>query len=136
LAYSNVVLVESLRGLTRQMVRGDEETRKSVARELHDTVLQELILVIMKIQRQQRKMAEDGIRLDEFVEGIEGGIDSLRQIMSEQRPPELDRSLMDAMDEMKRDYELSEIEGVQVEWAEKDEVRLPDGIATTLYRIA
>jgi hypothetical protein len=43
---------------------------------------------------------------------------------------------MDAMDEMKRDYELSEIEGVQVEWAEKDEVRLPDGIATTLYRIA
>ena len=80
----------------------------------------------------------DGNRVDleELVEGIEGGINSLRQIMADQRPPVLDRGLMEALDEMKRDYELSEIEGAKVEWVEKDRVTLHDDIATTLYRIA
>ena len=45
LAYANVRLVARLRGLNRRMVRTDEASRKEVAADLHDYVLQNLIYV-------------------------------------------------------------------------------------------
>ncbi len=51
LTIANIIHAEELRGLTQQMVRSDEDQRKKVARDLHDTVLQNLFFVKQRLAR-------------------------------------------------------------------------------------
>ncbi len=78
LAYANVRLVETLRGLHRQLVRADEAQRKQVARDLHDTVLQQLFFIKQGLFDSHTNAPLIGL-LDDVIQ-------TLRQTIRAQRP--------------------------------------------------
>ena len=94
LAYANVQLVETLRGLTQRLVRTDEDQRRKIARDLHDTVLQDLFFV-----RQQ--LPADQTELTGHISNI---IDQLRQTIKTQRTTLLDQGLELALEVACRRY--------------------------------
>ncbi|MDD5367588.1 MAG: ATP-binding protein [Anaerolineaceae bacterium] len=127
LSISNIILVEALRGLTQQLVRSDEEQRKKVARDLHDSVLQNLFLVKQRLNQ-----------LDPEVSNlVDGAITMLRQTIKAQRPSLLDQGLLNALNDMINDMKKIAGEDLLIHWRNslKEEIKLPDEQATSVYRI-
>ena len=83
LSIANIALVEDLRGLAQQLVRSDEEQRKKVAQDLHDSVLQTLFFI------KQRIPSSD----PEAVSVLDRITTILRQTIKAQRPSLLDQGL-------------------------------------------
>jgi signal transduction histidine kinase len=128
LAYANVQLVETLRGLSRRLVRADEDQRRKVARELHDTVLQDLFFV-------RQKLPSDQVELTGHISTI---IDQLRQTIKAQRTALLDQGLELALESLVVDMQSLAGEGTQIRWnnAVEAKLNLTDEQATSIYRIA
>ncbi len=130
LAAENVRLVETLRGLAQDLVRDNEAQRKSLARDLHDAVLQNLFFL-------KKRLAEVPGQED-----LNGHLDhimgTLRQTIRAQRPPMLDQglplALEDLVNEMQRVNETTPIISWHCESSE--EVALDDEAAISVYRIA
>jgi signal transduction histidine kinase len=130
LAYTNVQLVETLRGLNRQLVRTDEAHRKRVTRDLHDTVLQHLFFVKQGLYQERDR--------GELTDLLEETIQSLRQTIHDQRPPLLEQgvwlALRGLVDEMR------EVAGpdIKMVWYSNvtERLSLAEEQATALYRIA
>jgi signal transduction histidine kinase len=127
LATVNVQLVETLRGLSQQLVRADENERKQVARELHDGVLQNLFFIRQKVRQNP-----------ELVGYLEDIITTLRRTIKAQRPSELDRGLAPALEDLIRDMKkLVGANGPKIVWrSTAGDIHLPDEQATAIYRIA
>lgn len=90
LAIANIAKVESLRGLTQQLVRTDEEQRRVVASELHDDILQNLFFL-------QVKLAETDLDLATHLQKI---VVKLRQTIKAQRPSLLDQGIVLALQDL------------------------------------
>jgi signal transduction histidine kinase len=131
LAYENVRLVESLRGLNRQLVRDDEAQRKQVARDLHDTALQQLFFVKQGLFRHQDTLSTQIDLLDDT-------IGTLRRTIRGLRPPLLDQGLAMALKGLVD--EMREVAGgfptIALQSNVKTRLGLSDEQATALYRIA
>ncbi len=127
LSIANIILVEALRGLTRQLVRSDEEQRKKVARDLHDSVLQNLFFVK---QRLTQSDPEASTQLDRV-------ITTLRQTIKAQRPSLLDQGLILALDDLINDMEHLAGDTLLILWRNnlKEGIKLPDEQVTSVYRI-
>ena len=127
LSIANIILIESLRGLTQQMVRSDEEQRKKVARDLHDAVLQNLFFV------KQRLTPID----PEASALVDRSIGMLRQTIKAQRPSLLDRGIILALKDLIDDMEQLAGDNLLILWRNclKEEIKLPDEQATSVYRI-
>jgi signal transduction histidine kinase len=127
LSIANIILVEALRGLTRQLVRSDEEQRKKVARDLHDSVLQNLFFVK---QRLTQSDPEASTQLDRV-------ITTLRQTIKAQRPSLLDQGLILALDDLINDMERLAGDTLLILWRNnlKEGIKLPDEQVTSVYRI-
>jgi two-component system sensor histidine kinase ComP len=127
LSIANIILVESLRGLAQQLVRSDEEQRKKVARELHDSVMQNLFFVKQRLDQSDPEssnlMAE--------------AITTLRQTIKAQRPSLLDQELMLALSDLINDIEKLAGDDLLILWRNyvKEKIKLPDEQATSIYRI-
>jgi signal transduction histidine kinase len=78
LALANVQLVETLRDLAKQLVRADEQHRTKVARDLHDTVLQDLFIINQRLNVHPWD--------PEMKEHLGAVIEQLREIIDEQHP--------------------------------------------------
>ncbi|MGD2157183.1 MAG: PDZ domain-containing protein [Anaerolineales bacterium] len=130
LAFANVRLVETLRGLTQRLVRADEEQRKKVARELHDSVLQDLFFIKQRLLRDpdQIEMAD---HLDEVIQ-------NLYRTIKSQRTALLDQGLPLALQDLIADMQKLAGEMPTILWQNntKGELRLMDEQATSVYRIA
>jgi signal transduction histidine kinase len=130
LAYANVQLVETLRGLNQQLVRTDEAQRKHVARELHDTVLQQLFFIKQHLLRDQSQFT--------LVSLLDEAIQTLRHTIRDQRPPFLDQGVQLALRGLVE--EMQKLAGPLpiILWCSNVNGRLPltDEQATALYRIA
>ena len=127
LASANVQLIETLRGLSQQLVRAKEAERKQLALDLHDGVLQNLFFVRQKIRQEP-----------ELVGHIDDIISTLRHIIKAQRPSALDRglapTLKDLVDDMRR---LAGENGLKIVWYSKaGGINVPEEQATAIYRIA
>jgi signal transduction histidine kinase len=134
LAFANVELVERLRGLNRRLVRGDEAHRKRVARDLHDTALQQLFFI------------KEGLLLDErqddgrLIELLDDTIGALRRTIRDQRPPLLDQGLLFALqgmvEEMQKLAGATPVIAFSSDFERADPSSPDEERATALYRIA
>jgi two-component system sensor histidine kinase ComP len=127
LSIANITLVEALRGLTQQLVRSDEEQRKKVARDLHDSVLQDLFFVKQRVSRSDPEAAC-------FIDDI---ITTLRQIIKAQRPSLLDRGLLLALQDLINDLSQLIEDDKTIVWQNftDGEIALTDEETTSIYRI-
>jgi signal transduction histidine kinase len=116
-----------LRGLAQQLVRSDEEQRKKVARDLHDSVLQNLFFVKQRLARSDPEAAS-------FVDHT---ITMLRQTIKTQRSSFLDRGLILAIQDLINHMEQLAEDDTVILWHNHldEEVRLTDEQATSIYRI-
>jgi len=131
LAFENVRLVETLRGLNRRLVREDEAQRKRIARDLHDTALQQLFFVKQGLFRHQDALGTQIDLLDDTIR-------TLRQTIRGLRPPLLDQGLTLALkglvDEMRVMAGTSP--GISLRSNADGQLPLSDEQAGVLYRIA
>jgi signal transduction histidine kinase len=127
LAFENVLLVEKLRGLTRRLVRADEDQRKKIARDLHDAVLQDLFFVRQQLSRDQVELAGH----------LENIIDQLRRTIKAQRTALLDQGLELALESLVVDMQSLAGNRSQIIWdnAVEGNLNLTDEQATSIYRI-
>ena len=127
LSIANIILVEALRGLTQQLVRSDEEQRKKVARDLHDSVLQNLFFVKQRLTRSDPETAS-------FVDHT---ITMLRQTIKAQRSSLLDRGLTLALQDLINHMEQLAGDDIAILWHNNldGEIVLTDEKATSIYRI-
>ncbi|MGD2157731.1 MAG: ATP-binding protein [Anaerolineales bacterium] len=130
LAFANVQLVETLRGLTQRLVRADEEQRKIVARELHDSVLQDLFFL-----KQHLLQDPDQIEMADHLDEI---IQNLYRTIKSQRTALLDQGLPLALKDLIADMQKLAGERPIILWQNntKGGLRLKDEQATSVYRIA
>jgi two-component system sensor histidine kinase ComP len=127
LSIANIILVEALRGLAQQLVRSDEEQRKKIARDLHDSVLQNLFFVKQRISRIDLETASI----------VDHTITMIRQTIKAQRPYLLDRGLTYALQDLINDMMLLANDNIVIIWHNylEDEMILSDEKATSIYRI-
>lgn len=128
LATANIQLVETQHGLTQQLVRAEETQRKKVARELHDSVLQDLFFIKQILNSQPE-------RIEKY---LDNAIEALRQAIEAQRPPMLDHGLPLALQDLAEKMEQrAGSDGPRILWRDKTRpsLRLADDLAINLYRI-
>jgi len=130
LAVTNILLVEQLRGLAQQLVRSTEEERKRLARDLHDTVLQELFFIKQGLYREPAD--------PELVDYLEESIQNLRRAIKAQRPPLLDGGLPLALQGLVEEMQKLAGPSLSITWASELDgtLGLSDEQATSVYRIA
>jgi signal transduction histidine kinase len=87
LSYANIRLVEAFRGLSRQLVRTDEEQRRKIAQDLHDEVLQKMFFF-------KGRLANYDPELRDYLDHM---ITQLRQTIRSQRPSWLNGGLVLAL---------------------------------------
>ena len=127
LSIANITLVEALRGLAQQLVRSDEEQRKRVVRDLHDSVLQNLFFIKQRLSKSDPDIAS-------FVDTT---ITMLRQTIKAQRPSLLDGGLILALQDLISDMEQLADDNIVILWHNELESnpQLSDEQATSIYRI-
>jgi len=127
LAFENILLVETLRGLTRRLVRADEDQRRKIARDLHDGVLQDLFFIRQQLLRDQVEIAGH----------LENIIDQLRRTIKTQRTVLLDQGLELALESLVVDMQSLARDRSQIVWnnAVDRNLNLTDEQATSIYRI-
>ena len=130
LAVSNILLVESLRGLAQQLVRTDEEQRKRLASDLHDTVLQDLFYLKQHIYKTSQNPS--------LKEHLEDSIHRLRQMIWSQRPPMLSQGLPLALEGLVGEMQKVTDQTSLITWEchVNDLVGLNDEQATCIFRVA
>lgn len=124
---------ELLRDLMRATYRAQEEERKRISLELHDTVAQELSAAGMHASC---LAADASGHRDALQDSLRRAIGDLRSISWGMRPPELERAgLPDAIAEYCRRFEESS--GLAVRWTAAEDVprEQPDEVSINLYRI-
>jgi len=129
LASTNLVLVETLRGLAQQLVRSEEDQRKQLANDLHDTVLQELFYIKQGLYKNPNN--------PELLDYLDGLIQNLRQMIKTQRPPLLDQGLPLALQGLVEDMQKRASLSTLITWQSNLDGRLllNDEQATSVYRI-
>ena len=127
LAFENILLVETLRGLARRLVRTDEDQRRKVARDLHDAVLQDLFFVRQQLSSDQQELAGH----------ISNIINHLRQTIKTQRTALLDQGLELALKSLVVDMQSLAGDRSRIMWdnAADRKLNLTDEQATSIYRI-
>jgi signal transduction histidine kinase len=127
LSIANIALVEDLRGLAQQLVRSDEEQRKKVAQDLHDSVLQTLFFIKQRIPPSDPEAASLLDRITTI----------LRQTIKAQRPSLLDQGLILALQDLIGDMRQLADDEIAILWHNclEEEIALSDEKATSIYRI-
>ncbi|MBN2083655.1 MAG: ATP-binding cassette domain-containing protein [Anaerolineales bacterium] len=114
-----------------------EEERKSLARELHDQVIQDLLSFNYRLEEAGAKSESENQQseLAELRDGIRGVVGDLRQLCGDLRPPTIDTHGLPAA-----------ISSFAHEWAERNHIslhleidpnlgRFPEGIELSVFRI-
>ena len=127
LSIANITLVEALRGLAQRLVRSDEEQRKKIARDLHNSVLQNLFFVKQRLSKIDLETASI----------VDHTITSIRQTIKAQRPYLLDRGLTYALQDLINDMKQLANDEIVIIWHNylEGEIDLSDEKATSIYRI-
>lgn len=114
----------------RHLVRGREEERERLARELHDQAIQSLVGLKFHLA-EQAPGAQTGLQAE-----IDAVIQTLRSLCADLRPPALDRlGLVAALRSYLDDFSIRT--GIRVELrVEGDEQRLAPEVELTLFRVA
>jgi signal transduction histidine kinase len=128
-ALSNIIQTERLKAMYEANIHRYEEERLRLARELHDSLLNEMAAMLMK---------HDPDALPrEFQESFDGLIVRLREIVRDLRPPMLNYGLKYALDGLVDNLTERNLEAVQIlsEVKATDECRYPETVEHNIYRI-
>jgi len=130
LAAANVLMYELQRALAQQLVRTNEEQRKQLASELHDSLLQELFFIKQELHKYSNN--------PELLGYVESSIKDLRRIIKAQRSPLLNQGLPLALDGLIRDMQTIAGHSTSITWQNNihDTLSLSDEQATSIFRIA
>lgn len=129
---------ERVKGLLRQLVTVQEEERRRIARELHDTLGQQLAALRMSIEVVKLKSGGDGLREDtERMQSIFDRLNSDVDFLAwELRPAALDHLGLDAaLRSFVRDWSEHFRVAADYHGFGPDAARLPSEVETNLYRI-
>lgn len=131
LAFATIQLVEALHGLNQQLVRVDEAHRKKIARDLHDTVLQDLFFI-----KQRMLKISPNPELGTMMDSV---ILHLRQTIETQRPSLLESGISLALQHLLEDMRpLAGQAGPVITWhcSLNNDLTLTEEQSTSIYRIA
>jgi len=128
-----------LRELTAALEYVQEEERKRIAQELHDDLGQQLTVLKMDASLIRSKLApeqRDVLRIAERLEGVlTRTVQSVRRISADLRPAMLDDlGLVPALEELVQ--HISQHSGLECRLAASEDLRVPDQLATPLFRVA
>lgn len=128
-----------LRELTAALEYVQEEERKRIAQELHDDLGQQLTVLKMDASLIRSKLApeqRDVLRIAERLEGVlTRTVQSVRRISADLRPAMLDDlGLVPALEELVQG--ISQRSGFECRLAASEDLRVPDELATPLFRVA
>jgi signal transduction histidine kinase len=132
-----VRLEREARGLSAQVLRAQEDERRSISRELHDEVGQSLSRLLLDAGK-AAALVESGearSRLESVATLAERAVDAVRRIALSLRPSMLDDlGLVPALEWQAR--EISQRTGVNVEVTAEDSAgELPEHYRTCIYRV-
>jgi two-component system, NarL family, sensor histidine kinase ComP len=123
--------------LTRLMFQWSEKERRKLANDLHDTILQDLIVLKRKVESlrlQNMRMEEMKKQLNDTEEEIVDMIDLTREICHELRPPFLNQiGLKEASVQLIQRFQLRA--NIKVEWNFHLSVKLEEEQELAIYRI-
>jgi PAS domain S-box-containing protein len=133
----------SLQALTRRLVEAEEAERRSIARELHDQVGQNLSALNINLDIVLGALGESGppdlrLRLRDSLELVDATLQSIENVMAELRPPLLDEYGLGAAVDWHA-QEFARRTGVQADFDDRAKARareLRPEAAVALFRIA
>ena len=126
IALSNILQTERLRTIYQEDVERYEEERMRLALELHDSILNQLAVLQMNLDKPSQK----------FQEAYDGLTQRLREIVSDLRPPMLNYGLEPAIKELADNLMERSKDTIQVVVdVQSDGSRCPEKIELHLFRI-
>lgn len=128
-ALSNITQTERLKGMYEANIHRYEEERLRLARELHDSLLNEMAAMLMK--------HDPDVLPKDFQESFDGLIVRLREIVTDLRPPMLVYGLKYALDGLADNLSERNHDVVRVisDIEEIDRCRYPESVEHNLYRV-
>lgn len=130
-------LNSALQGAQRRLMSQREEERKALARELHDSIIQDLISLIYRLESLEdpEPTPEQKLELIAIQREIRQVVSDLRQVCRDLRPPTIDKhGLSSAIPSLVQEWE--ERTGILVNFNIDQELsRLPDWIEISIFRI-
>lgn len=127
---------EELRALSRRLMGAQEETRRSIARELHDDLGQRAALLGMKLDAFRGTVPPESLpALDTIRTELTGIAEGLRQVSHRLHPVILtDLGLAEALHSLCREYQAHGLR-IAAELT-RERLRISHEVAIALYRIA
>jgi signal transduction histidine kinase len=125
------------RRLLAYLVRAQEEERRSIAGDIHDDAVQAMAAAAMRLELLERKLPDPELKklLVPVVEVVRSGIERLRRLMFQLRPPALDAGgLASALDVYLNKASVDGGYGYDLTTNLADEP--PDALRVLFYRIA
>ena len=125
-----------MRALYRQMVTTREMERGSLARELHDGVLQDLCAVTRDLKALGTLSGAEATPFGELANRSGETVDALRAICNDLRPPLLQQDLASALKALVGEMDRRSPAPVPIDvTTQADDLRLPDEAALAVFRI-
>lgn len=127
----------ALQEANRRLMTEREAERKSLARDLHDQVIQDLLSFNYQLEEAEEETADEQQRLSlgKIREGIREVVGALRQLCSDLRPPTIDSHGLSAAIRSLA-HQWSKQNGIQVQLdIDPDLGRLPETIELSVFRI-
>ncbi len=145
MALENVFMLEEirqshqeLRSLTGKMITLQEEERRRLAADIHDTIAQTLTGISYKLQSSReiakRKPELLMAKLNDAIESVHQAIDQSRELMSSLRPELIDTAgIIPALKHLLDNY--TKETGITVSAQLPEEIQLPSDVKICLFRI-
>ena len=138
IALQNALSFQRLRMLSQKAVSAQEQERRYLSRELHDSTGQLLMALKMSLSMIQSEMSERDsdlvAQLEEVRELVDTVYDEIRAVSHALRPPSLDVIGVDeALNGLCEDY--GRHSGMKIEYVGCDTPELPENVSISLYRL-
>ena len=127
----------ALQATQRRLISEREGERKSLARELHDQIIQDLLGINYRLEEIEEGEKNPGIRkeVSSIRKGIRNAVSELRQVCSNLRPPAIDHhGLSGAIDSLAQEWADQHAIDLQLE-IDPALGRLPEMIELSVFRI-
>lgn len=131
---------KELRLLSFQLMTAQENERKAIAQDLHDSIGQTLAAIKFALERKIHQIGRGepppGISIEDILAIVQGGIDETRRIMSNLRPSVLDDlGILATLNWFCREFEKVHPHIRISKESNLEEAEIPDSLKTVIFRV-